>query len=160
MGVKTDHRTFVIERDLPGTVAHAFRFWSDHDLKRRWSSCHPDWEVLEDRFDFRNDGDERLIWRRPDGVRQAMVASFLDIRPREHIVYAYAMRTNGVTISSSLVTVEFTAGRSGTTRMTFTEQAVFGDPKDGDEREHGTGAGFERLRQVMEEHAQAGASAP
>jgi len=153
MGVKTDHRTFVIERDLPGTVAHAFRFWSDHDLKRRWSACHPDWEVMEDRFDFRIDGGERLIWRRPDGTEQAMIATFFEIHPRERIVYAYSMRTNGASISSSLVTVEFTAGRSGTTRMTFTEQAVFGDPKDGEEREHGTGAGFDRLREVMLEHS-------
>lgn len=150
MGVRVDHRTFVIERELPGSPGHAFRFWSDHQLKRRWNACHPDWTVEEDWFDFRVDGGERLAWRMPDGTVQAMLATFLEILPRERIVYAYTMRTNGIGISSSLVTVEFT-GRAGVTIMTFTEQAVFGNPSDGDIRETGTGTGFARLQQVMAE---------
>ncbi|WP_236774835.1 hypothetical protein [Agrobacterium tumefaciens] len=35
--------------------------------------------------------------------------------------------------------------------MTFTERAVFGDGADGDIRESGTGADFERLCAVMAE---------
>jgi uncharacterized protein YndB with AHSA1/START domain len=148
MGVSVDHRTFVIERDLPGSAAHAFRFWSDHQLKRRWNSCHADWTVVEDRFDFRIDGGERLIWRTERGIEQAMLATFLEIHPRERIVYAYTMRTDDQPISSSLVTVEFSGGTRNTT-MTYTEQAVFHDPADGDIRERGTGVGFDRLRQAM-----------
>ncbi|GLQ78895.1 hypothetical protein GCM10007881_24110 [Mesorhizobium huakuii] len=148
MGMRVDHRTFVIERELPGSPAHAFRFWSEHQLKRRWSACHPDWTVIDDLFDFCLDGSERMIWRMPDGTEQAMLATYLEIHPRERIVYSYTMRTNGVSISSSLVTVEFVGGL-GKTLMTFTEQAVFGDPTDGDIRESGTGIGFERLRQAM-----------
>jgi len=150
MGVTVDHRTFVIERELPGSVAHAYRFWSDHELKRRWNACHPDWQVVEDTFDFRLDGGESVIWRMPDGTEQAMLAHFLEIAPRERIVYAYTMRTDGRAISSSLVTVEF-VGRDDRTVMTYTEQAMFGDAADGDIRESGTGAGFERLREVMAE---------
>jgi uncharacterized protein YndB with AHSA1/START domain len=148
MGVTVNHRTFVIERELPGSLGHAFRFWADHQLKRRWTACHPDWTVIEDHFDFRIDGSERMQWQMPDGTEQAMIAHYLDIQPRQHIVYAYTMRTNGVSISSSLVTVEFSP-QPGKTIMTFTEQAVFGSAKDGDIRESGTGDGFERLRQEM-----------
>ena len=149
MGVAVDHRTFVITRQLPGPPAHAFRFWSDHALKRQWNACHPDWTVTEDSFDFRIDGDERMIWQMPDGTVQAMIARYLEIAPRERIVYAYTMRTEDVSISSSLVTVEFVGNGHGITTMTFTEQAVFGDPGDGDIREAGTGVGFDRLVQVM-----------
>lgn len=148
MGVNVDHRTFVIVRELPGSPAHAFRFWSDHQLKRRWNACHPDWEVIEDSFDFRVDGGERMIWRVPDGTEQAMLAHFLEIAPRQRIVYAYAMRSNGESISSSLVTVEFVGGPARTT-MTFTEQAAFGNARDGDLRESGTGLGFNRLSEAM-----------
>jgi uncharacterized protein YndB with AHSA1/START domain len=148
MGVNVDHRSFVIERELPGSPAHAFRFWSDHRLKRRWNACHPDWLVIEDRFDFYVDGGENMIWRMPDGTEQSMLAHFLEIHPRERIVYAYTMRRNGDPISSSLVTVEF-AGRNGKTIMTFTEQAAFRNPTDGDVRERGTGDGFSRLQEVM-----------
>src|SRR5215217_3967842 len=150
MGVLVDHRSFVIERELPGSPAHAFRFWSDHQLKRRWNACHPDWRVVEDRFDFRVDGQESLVWQMPDGTRQTMLAHFLEIHPRQRIVYAYTMRTDGVPISSSLVTVEFNGG-GGKTMMTFTEQAVFGSGAYGDIREQGTGVGFTRLQEAVAE---------
>lgn len=148
MGIDVDHRSFVIERDLPGRPGHAWRFWSDHQLKRRWNACHPDWVVQEDWFDFRIDGSERMVWIMPDGTEQAMVATILDLRPRERIVYAYAMRTNGVSISASLVTVEF-IGHGDGTRMVFTEQAMFDNSVDGDIRQNGTGIGFTRLQQAM-----------
>ena len=148
MGVNVNHRTFVIERELPGRPAHAFRFWSVHALKRRWTSCHPDWTVIEDRMDFREDGSERMIWRMPDGVEQSMLAHYLEIAAPGRIVYAYVMHTNGKCISSSLVTVEL-IGDGAKTFMTYTEQAVFGDISDGDIRESGTGLGFERLRDVL-----------
>ncbi len=148
MGTSLNHRSFVIERQLPGSPAHAFRFWSDHQLKRQWNACHPDWEVIEDSFDFRVEGGERMIWRMPDGTEQAMVAHVLDIAPRQRIIYAYTMRTDGEAISSSLVTVEFAVGLGGTA-MTFTEQAVFASVTHGDLRETGTGVGFDRLREVM-----------
>lgn len=122
MGVNVDHRTFVIKRALPGSPAHAFRFWSDRALKRQWNACHPDWHVLEDRFDFRVDGCERLVWRMPQGIVQEMTAHFLEIAERQRIVYAYTMRTDGRSFSSSLVTVEFESTPTGT-EMTFTEQA-------------------------------------
>lgn len=148
MGVTVDHRSFVIERELPGSPAHAFRFWSEHELKRRWNSCHPDWQVIEDRFDFRVDGHESMIWRMPEGTKQTMLAHFLEVHPRQRIVYAYTMRSNDVPISSSLVTVEF-EGRDGKTMMTFTEQAVFANPADGDMRQSGTSIGFSRLQDIM-----------
>lgn len=148
MGINVEHRSFVIERELPGSPAHAFRFWSEHQLKRRWNSCHPDWTIIKDRFDFRVDGHESMIWRMPDGTEQAMLAHFLEVHPRQRIVYAYTMRTNGCPISSSLVTVEF-EGRNGSTIMTFTEQAVFADATYGDTRDSGTGVGFARLEKAM-----------
>lgn len=153
MGVLVDHRSFVIQRELPGSLAHAFRFWSDHQLKRRWNACHPDWHVMEDRFDFRIDGQESTIWQMSDGTRQAMLAHFLEIHPRQRIVYAYTMRTDDEPISSSLVTVEF-EGTGSKTIMTFTEQAVFASAADGDVREQGTGLGFTRLQHAMAELAE------
>jgi uncharacterized protein YndB with AHSA1/START domain len=148
MGVRVDHRSFVIERTLPGSLGHAFRFWSDPVLKRRWTSCHPDWLVLEDWLDFRPGGGEHSRWRRPDGLEMTMTAHYLEIAPRDRIVYAYGMAVAGTPGSSSLVTVEFTPV-DGTTLMTFTEQAVFATRGDGDTRESGTGIGFDRLVAVM-----------
>ena len=150
MGVRLHHTSFVIERMLPGSPGHAFRFWSDHALKRLWNSCHPDWTVIEDSFDFRAGGSETLIWRMPDGTEQSFVAHYLDIVAADRIVYAYAMRVDGAPLSSSLVTVELTAA-GGACRMTFTEQAAFRDERVADERRSGTGGGFDRLADVLEQ---------
>lgn len=149
MGVSVNHRMFVIERILPGSPRHAFRFWSDFELKRRWISCHPDWRVLEDSFNFVQGGGERMRWAMPDGQEQALLLHYLEIHPGERIVYAYTMLAGGSSISSSLVTVEFTP-KGGKTMMTWTEQAVFGSAADGDIRESGTGVGFDRLIAAME----------
>jgi uncharacterized protein YndB with AHSA1/START domain len=150
MGISVNHRTFAIERLLPGSPRHAFRFWSEFELKRRWISCHPDWTVLEDDFNFVEQGGEHTRWLLLDGVEQALLITYLEIHPEERIVYAYTMQSSGRPISSSLVTVEFTP-EGQKTRMTWTEQAVFGSVEDGDIRERGTGLGFDRLVAVMGE---------
>lgn len=148
MGVSVNHRTFVIERVLPGRPAHAFRFFAEYELKRRWISCHPDWTVLEDGFDFRVGGGETMRWVMPDGVEQSLQIHYLEIHPGQRIIYAYTMETNGHAISSSLVTIELEARGAGSV-MTYTEQAVFGSARDGDIRESGTGIGYDRLVEVM-----------
>lgn len=147
MGINVDHRSFVIERELPGSPAHAFRFWSDHQLKRRWNSCHPDWTIIEDRFDFRVDGHESMIWRRPDGTEQVMLAHFLEFTLASVLSTPIPCGLLGLPfhLRSSL---EF-EGRDGRTTMTLTEQAVFASATDGDVRERGAGAGFARLQEAM-----------
>ncbi|EGP06519.1 ATPase-like activator of Hsp90 [Bradyrhizobiaceae bacterium SG-6C] len=144
-----DHATFVVERMLPGRPPHAFRFWSEHDLKRRWTSCHPDWTVLEDSFDFRVGGSEVMRWRTMEGETRAFRAHYLDIVPGERIVYGYDMSLGAKRLSVSLATVVFAAD-GAQTRMTFTEQAAVLDVDAGIEmRASGTGSGFDRLAAAM-----------
>lgn len=151
MGVFVSHTTFVIERDLPGSPAHAFRFWAEHDRKRIWTSCHPDWTIEEDRFDFRIDGEEVIRWRTPEGVEHGFHAHYLDILPGKQIIYAYAMNAGARQISASLATVEFTR-KSEKTHMTYTEQAAFLDGADAATRSSGTESGFERLALAIEKN--------
>jgi len=150
MGVTVHHTSFVIERDLPGSPRHAFRFWSEHDRKRQWTSCHPDWTVEEDRFDFRIDGSELVRWRTPEGIEYGFRAQYLDIAQGQRIIYSYAMNAGVKPISASLVMVEF-APEGTKTRMTYTEQAAFFDAQDAATRSSGTGTGFDRLVLVLEQ---------
>ena len=76
-GDRIEHTSFVVERELSTSPRHAFRFWSEAELKARWSGCHPDWVVLEDRFDFRAGGMEAKRWRTPDGDEQTFHAHYL-----------------------------------------------------------------------------------
>jgi uncharacterized protein YndB with AHSA1/START domain len=150
MGAFVSHTTFVIERDLPGSPDHAFRFWTDHARKRQWTSCHPDWAVLEDIFDVRIGGREVVRWRTPEGVEHGLRAHYLDVVPGKRIIYAYAMNTGDVQTSAALATVEF-AGKRGSARMTYTEQAAFLESADAKLRSRGTETGFERLLLAIEE---------
>lgn len=145
----THHSTFTVERMLPGSPRHAFRFWSDPALKRAWTDCHADWTVLEDRFDFRVGGDEVKRWRMPGGQDLAFRARYLDIEPSRRIIYAFDMSVGSSRQSVSLATVElFAAG--GETRMLFTEQLAFlGGEAALRSRTAGTAEGFDRLAAVV-----------
>ncbi|MBY8825221.1 SRPBCC family protein [Sphingomonas colocasiae] len=139
------HHSFVIERELPGPPRQAFRFWSDPKLKDRWSGCHADWTILEDAFDFRPGGLEIKRWRTPEGEELTFHGHYLDIVPRERIIYAYEMSFGGVRLSASLVTIELTP-QGDRTRMKFTEQAAFLTGDDASEqRRQGTQEGVDRL---------------
>ena len=139
------HTSFVVERDLPGSPSHAFRFWAEPHLKARWNSCHPDWTILQDEADFRVGGAEAKRWRTPDGDELTFHAFYLDIVEGERIIYAYEMSFAGVRLSASLVTIELHPKASGT-RMKFTEQAVFLGPEGtSEQRVQGTEQGFDRL---------------
>jgi uncharacterized protein YndB with AHSA1/START domain len=145
-----DHSTFTIERDLPGSPRHAFRFWSELELKLRWTDCHPDWTVLEEKFDFRIGGDEVRRWRMPDGQELAFRARYFDIEPARRIIYAFDMSFGGARQSVSLATVELLPAAAAT-RMVFTEQLAFlGDAEARRRRVEGTAEGFDRLVATLE----------
>jgi uncharacterized protein YndB with AHSA1/START domain len=147
------HSTFVIERELPGRPRHAFRFWSDPKLKKLWTGCHPDWIVLEDRFDFRIGGEEAIRWQTPEGHEQGFDAHYLDIVPERRIIYAFAMTFKGESLSASLATIELIPAGAAT-RMIFTEQiAFFGDADAYGQRVVGTEGGFDRLVEVVARQA-------
>lgn len=141
-----DHSTFTIERDLPASPRHAFRFWSEPALKQRWNDCHTDWTVLEDIWDFREGGAEAKRWRLPAGGQLVFRAQYFEIVPRQRIIYAFEMGLDGARISVSLATVSFAPLGAAQTRLTFTEQLAFlGDPEARSARVAGTGTGFDRL---------------
>lgn len=148
-----EHRSFVIERELPGTARHAFRFWSDPALKERWSNCHSDWTVLEEQFDFRTGGAEVKRWQLPDGNELAVRIHYLDIVAEQRIIYAYEMSFSGERLSASLVTIVLTQDGSRT-HMKFTEQAAFLTGEGAiDQRIAGTNEGLDRLVAAVTDEA-------
>ncbi|WP_026622345.1 YndB with AHSA1/START domain [Ensifer sp. WSM1721] len=151
-----EHTTFVIERELPGSPRHAFRFWAEPKLKERWTGCHPDWTVLDEKFDFRAGGSEAKRWRTSEGNEQTFNAFYLDIAAEQRIIYAYEMSFRGERISVSLVTIELTPS-GAQTHMKLTEQAVFlGGGGARQQRVMGTEEGFDRLiRAIAEETSDA-----
>lgn len=144
-----EHKTFVVERELAASPKHAFRFFSESALKERWTSCHPDWTVLEEEFDFRVGGVEAKRWRTSEGQEQTFFARYLDIVPARRIIYAFDMGFAGKRLSASLATVELFAV-AARTRMVFTEQiAWLGDAGSLQLRVAGTGEGLDVLADTI-----------
>lgn len=141
-----EHTVFTIERKLSTTPRHAFRFWSEAELKSRWNNCHPGWTVLEDTFDFRVAGTERKHWRTLEGQDQTFTAHYLDIIPDHRIIYAYEMSFAGIRLSASLVTILLTSS-ADKTRLVYTEQVAIldGGTDARQQRILGTEQGIDRL---------------
>jgi len=142
-----EHATFVIERKLAASARHAFRFWSEPELKKRWIDCHPDWATLEETFDFREGGIESKRWRTAQGQEQTFFARYIDILPQRRIIYAYEMTFKGQRLSAALASVEFLPAGANT-RMIFTEQTALLVGSRA-ERIAGTESGFDRLVDVI-----------
>jgi uncharacterized protein YndB with AHSA1/START domain len=145
------HTGFTIERRLKASPRHAFRFWSEPELKFRWNDCHADRRVLEDAFDFRVGGAERKHWRTSEGQDLTFTAHYLDIIPEARIIYAYEMSFAGTRLSASLVTVTF-APSGGATLMTFTEQAALLEGGAGARQQRlvGSEEGMDRLVELVD----------
>ena len=129
----TEHATFSVERVYEASRERTFAAWSDPEAKAQWYS-DPE-EELE--LDFRVGGWERHGGTLPDGREYAYQAVFHDIVQDRRIVYTYEMRLDGIRISVSLATAEFTPEGDGT-RLVFTEQGAFFDGHESPAgREHG-----------------------
>ncbi len=139
------HATFRIERIYDAPVAMVFRAWVDKEAKARWFGPPVDWKDVVREQDFRIGGRDRAKGTWPDGRTSDFTAQYWDIVPEARIVYAYEMQINGVRISVSLATVEFSEAGRGT-KLTVTEQGVFLDGyDDSGSREQGTNVLLDRL---------------
>ncbi|HEY5193155.1 MAG TPA: SRPBCC family protein [Solirubrobacteraceae bacterium] len=142
------HATFTIERTYEVAPARVFGAWAEPAAKASWfgpkSLPHESRE-----FDFQVGGHERFAIDTPDGSTYLFDSRYQDIVSDQRIVYAYDMYRDETRISVSLATIELEA--TGTsTKLRFTEQAVFLDGQDTPaEREHGTGVLLDNLGDAL-----------
>jgi uncharacterized protein YndB with AHSA1/START domain len=144
-GHSAAHTSFVLERRFAAPPARVFHAWADPEAKRRWADCHAEVGTTEYSMDFRPGGREIHRAILPDGKKQLVDKTFLEIVPNARIIFAYFMEAGGRPLSGSLVTVEFQADEAGT-RLKLTEQLAYLDGHDDlEERIRGTGEGLDRL---------------
>lgn len=143
------HAIFTLERTYPHPASRVFDAFATADGKAKWFGS-PELAVLQQSFDFREGGEERLAGRWPTGKVSDFHARYLDIIPGARIVYVYEMRIDGVKISASLATLEFKPAGAGT-QLTLTEQGAFLDGyDDAGARERGTAELLEQVALSLE----------
>jgi uncharacterized protein YndB with AHSA1/START domain len=144
------HAIFTLERTYPHPIARVYDAFATAEGKAKWFHGAPGaWQVLQQSFDFREGGEERLEGRWDSGKVSDFQARYLDIVPGERIVYVYEMRIDGVKISASLATLQFKPAIEGA-RLTLTEQGAFLDGyDDAGSREEGTKELLEQVAQSL-----------
>jgi uncharacterized protein YndB with AHSA1/START domain len=145
------HGVFSIERHFDAATYRVFRAFADPAAKARWFGGDARHTVLEQHMDVRPGGSERLKVRWGSGLQTTFDATYFDVVDDARLVYSYEMDLDGVRISVSLATLEFSPEGEGT-RLKVTEQGVFLDGyEDAGSREKGTSDLLDRLRQSLEE---------
>ena len=145
------HGTFTLTRAWATSPTRVFSAWSDPKIKAQWFSGPPDeWTPLQRSIDFRPGGVEVLEGRfNKTGLVTRFEARFHLIEPDRRLVYAYDLHHgssfHSVTLSSLHLEPE-----KGRTRVTYTEQIVFLDGRDGTaDRQHGTELQYAMIEQVI-----------
>jgi uncharacterized protein YndB with AHSA1/START domain len=145
------HGTFTLNRTWAASPARVFNAWADPKIKSQWFTGPIDeWFLMRRAIDFRPGGTEVLEGRfKKSGLVSLFEARFHVIEQDRRLVYDYDLHHGGnfhsVTLSSLLLEPE---GRS--TRVSYTEQIVFLDGKDGTtSREHGTALQFAEIEKAI-----------
>jgi uncharacterized protein YndB with AHSA1/START domain len=151
------HAIFTLERTYPHALERVYDAFATAEGKSKWfHGAAGEWDMLQQAFDFREGGEERLVGRWSTGRVSDFHARYLDIVPGERIVYVYEMRIDGVKISASLATLQFKAAEGGT-RLMLTEQGAFLDGyDDAGSREEGTAELLEQVAKSLEKGAAEG----
>lgn len=127
------HGSFTVERAYDASPARVFKAFADPVAKARWFAGPAGWQEIRREQDFRVGGQEITQGKFPDGPETGFVATYHEIATNERLVYVYDMHVDGVLVSVSLATIEFVP-RDGNTVLRITEQGVFFDATDGNER--------------------------
>lgn len=127
------HGSFTVERVYDASPARVFKAFADPAAKARWFVGPNGWQEIQRELDLRVGGQEIAQGKFPNGPETRFVATYHEIATNERLVYVYDMHIDGVLISVSLATIEFTP-QAGKTALRITEQGVFFDAQDGNER--------------------------
>jgi uncharacterized protein YndB with AHSA1/START domain len=141
------HGTFTLNRVWAARPERVFEAWSDPRLKAEWFTGPADrWSLVRRSMDFRVGGMEVLEGRfHESGMTTLFEARFHAIEPARRLIYAYDLYHSGHFHSVTLSSLELEPQGEGT-RVSYTEQIVFLDGRDGTEaRRHGTRFQFDQI---------------
>jgi len=126
------HGTFTLNRVWAASPERVFAAWSNPELKAQWFTGPPQqWTLLRRSLDFRVGGTEVLEGRfNESGMVTLFEARIHAVEPARRLVYAYDLHLSGNFHSVTLSSLELEPQGDGT-RVSYTEQIVFLDGKDG-----------------------------
>jgi uncharacterized protein YndB with AHSA1/START domain len=145
------HGTFTLNRVWAASPERVFGAWADPLVKAQWFTGPPDrWTLVRRSMDFRVGGQEVLEGRfNESGMATLFEARFHVIEAGRKLVYDYDLYHSGRFHSVTLSSLVLEPQGDGT-RVSYTEQIVFLDGKDGTaDRRHGTGLQFDAIETTL-----------
>jgi len=145
------HGTFTLNRVWAARADRVFEAWSDPHLKAQWFTGPAErWSLVRHSMDFRVGGRAVLEGRfNESGMVTLFEARFHAIEPARRLVYAYDLHHCGRFHSATLSSLQLEPEGNGT-RVSYTEQIVFLDGKDGTEdRRRGTAFQFDQRENAL-----------
>lgn len=145
------HGTFMLNRVWAAKPERVFSAWADPALKAQWFKGPEDiWTPTRRSMDFRVGGIEMLEGKfNESGMVTFFEARYHVIEPARRLVYAYDLHHSGQLDSVTLSSLELEP-QGEKTRVSYTEQIVFLDGKDGTaSRQHGTSLQFDMIERVL-----------
>jgi uncharacterized protein YndB with AHSA1/START domain len=146
------HGSFTIKRNWTATPQRIFSAWADPAFKAQWFRGPPDlWIEVRRSMDFRVGGLEVAEGRFSEsGMTTLFEARYHVIEPGRRLVFVYDLHLSGELHSVTLSSLDLVP-EGDRTRVSYTEQIVFMDGKDGVEmRRNGTEGHFEAIEKLLE----------
>ena len=131
------HDSFTIRKACGCTIDDLFAAFSERENKRSWYAEAPSHKTIEYDLDFKAGGNEVLeVEMLPStpiaGAVLKWSSQYAEIQPCERIVFYQTTQLNGKTITTAVITCEFTAADAGS-EVVLTHQAAFFEGADGPE---------------------------
>jgi uncharacterized protein YndB with AHSA1/START domain len=147
------HGSFTIKRIWTAAPQRIFSAWADPAFKAQWFRGPPDlWTEVRRSMDFRVGGVEVAEGRfSQSGMTTLFEARYHVIEPGRRLVFVYDLHLSGELHSVTLSSLDIVP-EGDRTRVSYTEQIVFMDGKDGVEmRRNGTEGHIEAIEKLLEE---------
>lgn len=143
------HGMFSIKRLWAAPPGRIFRAWADPALKTQWFRGPPErWTEVRRSMDFRVGGLEVAEGRFDSGATSLFESRYHVIEADSRLVFVYDLSLSGELHSVTLSSLDLQP-EGGKTHVTYTEQIVFMDGKDGVEmRRGGTEWHFENIEKL------------
>lgn len=142
-------REIVVTRAFDAPRRLVFKAWTTPALVKRWLGVFGGWSLAVCEIDLREGGAFRYVWHGPEGASMTMRGVYREIILCERIVAVAKFEHGHPGEETSTVTFVEHARRTTVTNVVLYDSRDVRDAMLRSRMEHGIGAGYDRLAQVL-----------
>jgi uncharacterized protein YndB with AHSA1/START domain len=146
--IPPDPTALRLKRTFNAPVEAVFDAWTSAEVLRRWWPAGSDWETPVAEVDVRVGGSLRLVMRNPEGEEFGGSGEYLEITPRERLVFTWTWDGHEGHEGTQLIEVEFREQEDGTTTVVLTNRGLRDEDSKRSHRQ-GWEASFDNLERVL-----------